>query len=89
MADFVTIDRAEYNLLIRTNHLAQEQSQTLDMVLDFIKDNSNTFDNKTVFLGTIYNPEQLANIFRYRMPEEWQELEDAVLDRETRTNAES
>lgn len=89
MADFVTIDRAEYNLLIRTNRLAQEQSQTLDMVLDFIKDNSNTFDNKTVFLGTIYNPEQLANIFRYRMPEEWQELEDAVLDRETRTNAES
>ena len=89
MADFVTIDRAEYNLLIRTNHLAQEQSQTLDMILDFIKDNSNTFDNKTVFLGTIYNPEQLANIFRYRMPEEWQELEDAVLDRETRTNAES
>lgn len=88
MADFVTIDRAEYNLLIRINHLAQEQAQTLDMVLDFIKENANTFDNETIFIGTIHSPEGLANIFRYRMPEEWQELETEVIDRETR-NAKS
>ena len=44
MADFVTIDRAEYNLLIRTNHLAQEQARTLDMILDVIKGNANTID---------------------------------------------
>ena len=84
MADFVTLDRAEYDRLVRTNRLAQEQARTLDMILDFIKDNANTIDNETCYISTLYRPEHLANIFRYRMPEEWQEMEIEVIEREMR-----
>lgn len=84
MADFVTLDRAEYDRLVRTNRLAQDQARTLDMILDYLKDNANTFDNETCYISTLYKPEHLANIFRYRMPEEWQEMEIEVIEREKR-----
>ena len=84
MAEYVTLNKEEYDSLRKIANLALEQSRTLDMVLDVLKDNATTFDMDEVFIHSIETPERLANIFRYRMPEEWHELETEVIERETR-----
>jgi hypothetical protein len=84
MSTYISLDKEEYDRLIRTQRLAQEQTRTLDMILDYLKDNANTFDSETCYISTLYRPEYLANIFRYRMPEEWQEMEIEVIEREKR-----
>ena len=84
MSTYISLDKEEYDRLIRTQRLAQEQTRTLDMIIDYLKDNANTFDNETCYISTLYRPEHLANIFRYRMPEEWQEMEIEVIEREKR-----
>ena len=86
MAEYVTLSREEYDTLRLMRTLAMEQSRTLDMVLDVLKDNANSFDLEEVYVHSIESPEKLANIFRYRMPEEWHELETEVIERETRDN---
>ena len=86
MAEYVTLSREEYDTLRLMRTLAMEQSRTLDMVLDVLKDNANSFDLEEVYVHSIESPEKLANIFRYRMPEEWHELEAEVIERETRDN---
>ena len=50
------------------------------------KATTNSFDLEEVYVHSIESPEKLANIFRYRMPEEWHELEAEVIERETRDN---
>ena len=84
MAEYVTLSREEYDTLRLMRTLAMEQSRTLDMVLDVLKDNANSFDLEEVYVHSIERPEKLANIFRYRMPEEWHELETEVIEREKR-----
>ena len=84
MAEYVTLSREEYDTLRLMRTLAMEQRRTLKMVLDVLKDNATTFDLEEVFIHSIETPERLANIFRYRMPEEWHELETEVIERETR-----
>lgn len=84
MAEYVTLNKEEYDSLRKIANLALEQSRTIDMVLDVLKDNANTFDLEEVYVHNIESPERLANIFRYRMPEEWKELEAEVIERETR-----
>lgn len=83
MSTYVSLEREEYDHLMRMKAVAMNQAETIDMVLDFIENNSDTFDNKTVYFHRL-DPEKLVNIFRYRMPEEWQELEHAVIEREIR-----
>ena len=84
MSTYISLDKEEYDHLIRIQRLAQEQARTLDMILDVIEDNANTIDCESCYVHTIYNSEHLANIFRYRMPEEWQEMEIEVIEREKR-----
>lgn len=84
MSTYISLDKEEYDRLIRTQRLAQEQSRTLDMILDYLKEHANTIDNESCYVSTLYRPEHLVNIFRYRMPEEWQELEIEVIEREKR-----
>lgn len=84
MSTYISLDKEEYDRLVRTNRLAQEQSRTLDMILDYLKEHANTIDNESCYVSTLYRPEHLVNIFRYRMPEEWQELEIEVIEREKR-----
>lgn len=84
MSTYISLDKEEYDRLIRTQRLAQEQSRTLDMILDYLKEHANTIDNESCYVSTLYRPEHLANIFRYRMPEEWQEMEIEVIEREKR-----
>lgn len=84
MAEYVTLGKEEYDTLRKIANLALEQSRTIDMVLDVLKDNANSFDLEEVYVHNIESPEKLANIFRYRMPEEWHELETEVIERETR-----
>jgi RNAse (barnase) inhibitor barstar len=84
MAEYVTLNKEEYDSLRKIANLALEQSRTLDMVLDVLKDNANSFDLEEVYVHSIESPEKLANIFRYRMPEEWHELETEVIEREKR-----
>lgn len=84
MSTYISLDKEEYDRLIRTQRVAQEQSRTLDMILDYLKEHANTIDNESCYVSTLYRPEHLVNIFRYRMPEEWQELEIEVIEREKR-----
>lgn len=84
MAEYVTLNKEEYDSLRKIANLALEQSRTIDMVLDVLKDNADTLDMEEVYVHNIESPEKLANIFRYRMPEEWKELEAEVIERETR-----
>jgi RNAse (barnase) inhibitor barstar len=86
MAEYVTLNKEEYDSLRKIANLALEQSRTLDMVLDVLKYNADTLDMEEVYVHSIESPEKLANIFRYRMPEEWHELETEVIERETRDN---
>lgn len=83
---FISIDLEEYERLARQERALLEQTRTLDMVMDVLKENACTFDFQSVYIHSIQSPEELANIFRYRMPEEWKELEAAVIERETRDN---
>lgn len=84
MAEYVTLNKEEYDTLRKIANLALEQSRTLDMVLDVLKDSATTFDMDEVFIHNIETPERLANIFRYRMPEEWHQMEAEVIEREKR-----
>jgi hypothetical protein len=84
MAEYVTLNKEEYDTLRLMRTLAMEQRRTLKMVLDVLKDSATTFDMDEVFIHSIETPERLANIFRYRMPEEWHQMEAEVIERETR-----
>lgn len=86
MTEYVTISREEYDALRILRTYAMEQSRTLDMILDVLKENADSFDLEEVYVHNIESPEKLANIFRYRMPEEWHELETEVIEREKRDN---
>jgi len=86
MAEYVTLNKEEYDTLRLMRTLAMEQRRTLKMVLDVLKDSATTFDMDEVFIHSIETPERLANIFRYRMPEEWHQMEAEVIERETRDN---
>lgn len=86
MEDFVRIDREEYDHLMHMRDVARQHQVTLDMVMDVIQNNATTIDYKTLYLYSIDNPEQLMDIFRYRMPEDFRELQNAVIDRETRND---
>lgn len=84
MAEYVTLHKEEYDTLRLMRTLAMEQRRTLKMVLDVLKDSATTFDMDEVFIHSIETPERLANIFRYRMPEEWHQMEAEVIEREKR-----
>lgn len=84
MASFVTLGREEYDDLVRDVDHLTETITTLDMVLDVLKEDAFSFDLENVYVHNISSPGKLVNIFRYRMPEEWHEVEKEVIEREKR-----
>ena len=77
MASFVTLEREEYDDLIRDAAALSEALTTLDLILDDMKDRAMWVNGKACFT-TMSELEELANIFRYRMPAEWHEFEKQV-----------
>jgi hypothetical protein len=77
MASFVTLEREEYDDLIRDASQLAEMMTTLDLILDNMKKHAMWISKTAVFASTSELTE-IANIIRYRMPEEWHELEKQV-----------
>ena len=77
MSEYVTLSREEYDDLQRIAAMAAEYGDTLDMILDNMEKHAMWIGKKAVFASTSELTE-IANIFRYRMPEEWHELEKQV-----------
>ena len=84
MSEYVTLSREEYDNLQHLAVIAVTYGDTLDMILDVLKEDAFSFDLENVYVHSISSPDKLANIFRYRMPEEWHEVEKEVIEREKR-----
>ena len=78
MADFITIERSEYDQLVRNTAELAEKTTTLDLILDAMKDRAIVFSGK-VSLGEFGDWSELLNIFKYRMPAEFREFEKQAI----------
>lgn len=78
MASFVTLEREEYDDLIRDAERLAEAITTLDLILDAMKDRAIAFSGK-VSLGEYGDWSELLNIIKYRMPAEFREFEKQVI----------
>ena len=86
MASFVTLEREEYDDLIRDSVQLGEMMTTLDLILDALKEHMAVIEGKVV-LEAFVDIEEIGDILRYRHPEAWSELEAAVIRREKRKEA--
>lgn len=77
MASFVTLEREEYDDLIRDAAALSEVLTTLDLILDALKEHTIVDDGK-VYLRTFVNLDEIQSIIEYRHPVEWHELERQV-----------
>ncbi len=84
MNEYVTLSREEYDDLQRVASIVETYGDTLDMILDVLKEDAFSFDLENVYVHSISSPDKLVNIFRYRMPGEWHEVEKKVIEREKR-----
>lgn len=86
MASFVTLEREDYDDLVRDAARLAEMVTTLDLILDAMKEHMAVIEGKVV-LETFVDIEEIGDILRYRHPEAWSELEAAVIRREKRKEA--
>lgn len=86
MASFVTLEREDYDDLVRDAARLAEMVTTLDLILDAMKEHMAVIEGKVV-LEVFVDIEEIGDILRYRHPEAWSELEAAVIRREKRKEA--
>ena len=85
MASFVTLEREEYDDLIRDSVQLGEMMTTLDLILDALKEHI-MIDKGKAYLETFVDIEEIGDILQYRHPQEWKELVRTV--REEQKDAE-
>ena len=73
MASFVTLEREEYDDLIRDASQLAEMTTTLDLILDALKGHIG-IDKGEAYLETFVDIEEIGDILQYRHPQEWKEL---------------
>jgi aspartate carbamoyltransferase catalytic subunit len=73
MASFVTLEREEYDDLIRDASQLAEMMTTLDLILDALKGHIG-IDKGEAYLETFVDIEEIGDILQYRHPQEWKEL---------------
>lgn len=81
MNSFVTLEREDYDDLVRDASRLSEMITTIDLVLDALKGHMAVIDGKVV-LESFVDIEEIGDILRYRHPEEWHELEKQVKEAE-------
>ena len=82
MASFVTLEREEYDDLIRDSVQLGEMMTTLDLIiLDALKEHM-VIEKGEVLLETFVDLEEIRAILEYRHPEEWHKLEKQVKEAE-------
>lgn len=77
MASFVTLDREEYDDLVRDSVQLGEMMTTLDLILDALKEHM-IVDKGEVLLESFVSLDEIRSILEYRHPVEWHELEKQV-----------
>lgn len=86
MNSFVTLEREDYDDLVRDASRLSEMITTIDLILDALKEHMAVIDGKVV-LESFVDIEEIGDILRYRHPEAWSELEAEVIQREKRKEA--
>jgi hypothetical protein len=81
MASFVTLEREEYDDLIRDSVQLGEMMTTLDLILDALKEHM-IIEKGEVLLETFVDLEEIRAILEYRHPEAWRVLEKQVKEAE-------
>ena len=81
MNSFVTLEREEYDDLIRDSVQLGEMMTTLDLILDALKEHM-IVEKGEVLLETFVDLEEIRAILEYRHPVEWHELERRVKEEE-------
>lgn len=81
MNSFVTLEREDYDDLIRDSVQLGEMMTTLDLILDALKEHM-IIEKGEVVLEVFVDIEEIGDILRYRHPEEWHELERRVKEEE-------
>jgi len=85
MNSFVTLEREEYDDLIRDSVQLGEMMTTLDLILDALKGHI-VIDKGEAYLETFVDIKEIGDILQYRHPQEWKELVRTV--REEQKDAE-
>ena len=86
MNSFVTIEREDYDDLVRDSARLAEMITTIDLILDKLYEHMAVVDDQVV-LETFVDIEEIGDILRYRQPEAWSELEASIIRREKRKEA--
>jgi hypothetical protein len=73
MASFVTLEREEYDDLVRDASQLAEMTTTIDLILDALKGHIG-IDKGEAYLETFVDIEEIGDILQYRHPQEWKEL---------------
>ena len=81
MNSFVTLEREEYDDLVRDSVQLGETTTTLDLILDALKEHM-IIEKGEVLLETFVDLEEIRAILEYRHPEAWRELEKQVKEEE-------
>ena len=77
MASFVTLDREDYDDLVRDASRLSTMITTIDLILDALKEHMTVVDGKVV-LEAFVSLDEIRSILEYRHPVEWHELEKQV-----------
>ena len=86
MNSFVTLEREDYDDLVRDASRLSTMITTIDLILDELYEHMAVVDGEVV-LEAFVDIEEIGDILRYRQPEAWSELEAAVIRREKRKEA--
>lgn len=81
MASFVTLEREEYDDLVRDSVQLGEMMTTIDLIMDALKEHM-IIEKGEVLLETFVDLKEIRAILEYRHPEEWHELEKQVKEAE-------
>ena len=73
MASFVTLEREDYDDLVRDASRLSEMITTIDLILDALKGHI-VIDKGEAYLETFVDIEEIGDILQYRHPQEWKEL---------------
>ena len=77
MASFVTLEREDYDDLVRDASRLSTMITTIDLILDALKEHMTVVDGKVV-LEAFVSLDEIRSILEYRHPVEWHELEKQV-----------
>ena len=73
MNSFVTLEREDYDDLVRDASRFSEMITTIDLILDALKGHI-VIDKGEAYLETFVDIEEIGDILQYRHPQEWKEL---------------